>query len=394
MKGLFWLLALFALAVAVALGAHVNDGYVLLVLPPYRAEVSLNLFVLALLALFLALYGVLRALSVTFGLPQRAREYRERRQHDLAAGVFQDAVRLLFEGRFGQALKKATEAHRAGTAPGLSALIAARAAQRMRESEKQQGWMERAKLDEPRTEAATLMLEAEMMNEARRFDEALTALDRLQAKQGRHIAALRLELRARQGAGDWDGVLKLARQLVKRDALPVEVVREIRTQAHLANIARRASDKPQLIAYLRTLPEDESDSRVALAAAKALAALGAEAEAQKLIEAVLDGSADDAWAPELVSIYGRLAGGDQMARIAKAEAWLRRHPDDARILIALGRMCFRKRLWGKAQTFLDASLAVEVTQDAHLELARLCDQLERPEQANKHYRASALLDAR
>ena len=394
MKGLFWVLALFALAVAVALSAHVNDGYVLLVMPPYRAEVSLNLFALALLALFLALYGVLRALSVTFGLPQRAREYRERQQHDLAAGVFQDAVRLLFEGRFGQALKKATEAHKAGTAPGLSALIAARAAQRMRESEKQQDWMEHAKRDDPRTEAATLMLEAEMMNEARRFDEALAALDRLQAKQGRHIAALRLELRARQGAGDWDGVLKLARQLVKRDALPVEVVREITTQAHLANIARREGDKAQLIAYLRTLPEDERGNRVAVAAAKALAALGAEAEAQKLIEAILDSNDDDPWAPELVSIYGRLAGGDPMARIAKAEAWLRRHPEDARILIALGRMCFRKRLWGKAQTFLDASLAVEVTQEAHLELARLCDLLERPEQANKHYRASALLDAR
>ena len=58
--------------------------------------------------------------------------------------------------------------HKAGTAPGLSALIAARAAQRMRETQKQQGWMERAKLDDPRTEAATLMLEAEMMNEATR----------------------------------------------------------------------------------------------------------------------------------------------------------------------------------------------------------------------------------
>lgn len=393
MKGLFWLLALFALAVAVALGAGLNDGYVLLVMPPYRAEVSLNLFILALLALLFSLYGVLRALSVTFSLPQRAREYHERQQHDQAAAVFQDAVRLLFEGRFGQALKKATAAHKAGTAPGLSALIAARAAQRMRESEKQQAWMERAKIDDPRTEAATLMLEAEMMNEARQFDAALVALERLQAKQGRHIAALRLELRARQGAKDWDGVLKLARQLVKRDALPVEVVREIRTQAHLANIARRAGDQRQLTTYLRALPEDERGNRVALAAAKALAALGAEAEAQKLIEAVLDGSDDDAWAPELVSIYGRLAGGDQMARIARAEAWLRRHPEDARILIALGRMCFRKRLWGKAQTFFEASLAVEVTQEAHLELARLCDQLERSEEANKHYRASALLDA-
>ena len=172
------------------------------------------------------------------------------------------------------------------------------------------------------------------------------------------------------------------------------MVREICTQAHLANIARRAGDLGQLTTYLRALPDEERGNRVALAAARSLAALNAEVEAQKLIETVLDASDDDAWAPKLVSIYGRLAAGDQMVRIAKAEAWLRRHPKDASILLALGRMCFRKRLWGKAQTYLDASLAVEVTQEAHLELARLCDQLERTEEANKHYRASALLDAR
>lgn len=393
MKGLFWILALFALAVAVALGAGFNDGYVLLVVPPYRAEISLNLMLLVLLALFLAFYAVLRGLSLTFGLPRQVREYRQRRQRDQAAAVFQDAVRLLFEGRFGQALKKASEAHAAGTAPGLSALIAARAAQRMREGEKQQGWMARAQQSDPRTEAATLMLEAEMMNEARNFDAALAALGRLQARQGRHIAALRLELRARQGIGDWDGVLKLARQLVKRDALPVTVVGEIRTQAHLANISQRMGDKAQLIRYLRSVPDLERERRVALAAAKALAGLGADGEAQKLIEAVLDGAPDDAWASELVAIYGRLSGADQMARIAKAEAWLLRHPDEARILMALGRMCERKKLWGKAQTYFEASLAVETTQEAHLELARLNDELARPEAANKHYRASALLDA-
>ena len=394
MKGLFWFVALFALAVAVALGAKLNDGYVLLVLPPWRAEVSLNLMILALLALFAAFYVLLRGLALTLGLPQRVSEYRARRQREKAGLVFQDAVRLLFEGRFGQALKKASEAHAAGTAPGLSALIAARAAQRMRESEKQQGWMERATLDDPRTEAATLMLEAEMMNEARRFDEALLALERLQAKQGRHIAALRLELRARQGAGDWDGVLKLARQLDKRAALPAEVVREVRTQAHLGNIAKRAADQGLLTAYLRALPAEERSQRVVLAAARALMAQGAESEAQKLIEAVLDTASNDEWQPELVAIYGRLTGGEQTARIAKAEGWLRKHPEDARLLKALGRMCLRQRLWGKAQSYLEASLAVRDTPEGHLELARLFDQLERPEEANKHYRASAKLEAR
>jgi len=393
-KGLFWVLVLAGLAVAAALGARLNDGYLLLVVPPWRAEISLNLFIIALFGLFLAFYAVLRILAATFGLPQRVRDFRMRRQRDQAGLVFQDAVRLLFEGRFGQGMKKAAEAHGNGTAPGLSALIAARAAQRMRESEKQQEWMARAKSDDPRNEAATLMLEAEMMNESRRFDEALAALERLQDKQGRHIAALRLELRARQGVGDWDGVLKLARQLVKRDALPIEVVREIRTQAHLGNIARRAGDQAQLTAYLRALPVEERGQRVVLAASRALVAQGAEGEAQKLIEAMLDATGNDGWQSELLTIYGRLSGGELTARIAKAEAWLRSHPDDARLLDALGRMCLQQRLWGKAQSYLEASLAVEPTQQTHLELARLADQLERPEEANKHYRASALLDSR
>ena len=394
MKGLFWIIALFAAAVALALGAQLNEGYVLFVVSPYRAEISLNLFLLVLALFFVGLYVALRMLSVTLGLPGRVRAYRARRAREQASLVFQDAVRLLFEGRFGQALKKAAQAHAAGTAPGLSALIAARAAQRMRESLKQQGWMDRAKIDDPRTEAATLMLEAEMMNEARRFDEALIALERLQASQGRHIAALRLELRARQGTGDWDGVLKLARQLAKRDALPAEVVSEILTQAHLANITRHALDADKLGSYLRSVPEDERGRRVVLAAVKALAAQGAEAEAQRLIESSLDGGRHAIWQSELVVVYGRLAGGQQTARIARAEAWLSQHPDDAGLLMALGRMCIRQRLWGKAQSYLEASLSVEETQEGHLELARLCDQLERTEEANKHYRASASLDRR
>jgi len=392
-RGLFWILTLCGLAVAVALGARYNEGYVLLVFPPWRAEISLNLFIIALLALFLAFYAAMRLLFVTFGLPKRVREYRAQRQRENAGMVFQDAVRLLFEGRFGQALKKATEAHGSGTAPGLSALIAARAAQRMREPEKQQYWLEHAKTDDPRTEAATLMLDAEMANEARRFEDALGALEKLQGKQGRHIAALRLELRARQGVGDWDGVLKLARQLVKRDALPAEVVREIRTQAHLGNITKRVADQGKLTAYLRSVPEDERGRRVALAAARALVDLGAEAEAQKLIESVLDTVKHEEWQPELVAIYGRLTNSEQTGRIAKAEGWLRSHPDDARLLKALGRMCMRQRLWGKAQSYLEASLSVQPSQLGHLELARLFDLLDKPEEANKHYRASALLES-
>ncbi|HJW23375.1 MAG TPA: heme biosynthesis protein HemY [Rhodocyclaceae bacterium] len=389
MRALFWLLAIFALAVAVALGARLNEGYVLLVFPPWRLEVSLNLFVIAAVLLFTLFYAVLRGLAITFGLPERVRLYRERVQRERASAVFQDAVRLLFEGRFGQALKKGAEAHGAGIAPGLSALVAARAAQRMRESGKQQGWLERAKIDDPRTEAATLMLEAEMLNESRRFDEAVTVLKRLQEKHGRHLAALRLELRARQGCGDWNEVLRLARQLEKRDALPPELVREIKLQAHLRNLESHGSDVIQLVSYLREVPASERSSRLAVEGARRLMALDAHQEAQLLIETFLDSRDDEDWNDELVALYGKLGGGDATGRIARAENWLRRHPEDGELLLALGRLCVRQRLWGKAQSYLEASLAVRESREAHLELARLFDQLGRDDDANRLYRESA-----
>ncbi|WP_306605682.1 heme biosynthesis HemY N-terminal domain-containing protein [Azonexus sp.] len=388
MSGLFWVITLFGLAVAVAMGAHLNDGYVLIVVAPWRLEVSLNLLLLALLAAFLVLHFILRAFFFAVSMPRQAQEYRKRRQRERSGVVFQDAVRLLFEGRFGQALKRAGEAYDAGRAPGLAALIAARAAQRLGDPMRQQAWLDKAKQQDARNEAASLMLEAEMHNEERRFDEALAALARLQGKLGRHIAALRLELRARQGLGDWDGVLKLLRQLAKRDALPEETVRTLSTKAHRANIERCASERDTLVTYLRALPADERVPELALAASRALTAVGADAEAQKLIEGVLDSGDDEAWQCSLIGIYGRLTGADPMSRIARAEAWLRQRPTHAELLLALGRMCVRQRLWGKAQSYLEASLSLDETQEGHLELARLCDQLERTEEANRHYRAA------
>jgi len=394
-KGLFWLVGLFALAAAIAVGASHNDGYLLLVLPPWRLEMSLNFFLLAALLLFVVGYLVLRGMLVTFGLPARVRAYRGLRQREQSSLIFQDAVRLLFEGRFGQALKKSDAANAAGIAPGLSALIAARAAQRLRDPLRQQGWLERAKLDDPRTESATLMLEAEMANEDRRYGDALAALERLQARHGRHLAALRLELRARQGTEDWPGVLRIARQLEKRDALPAELLREIRHQAHLGNVHACRDDGAKLLAYWRGIPEADRDPRLAATVARHLVDLALGVEAGRLVESVVDDGAGDWDRPgvdALVLLYGRLVAGDPTSRIGRAEQWLQSHPRNTALLLTLGRLCRAQRLWGKAQSYLEAALSLGPSQEIHLELARLCDELERPDEANRHYRLSAGLE--
>ena len=52
MRTVFWLVAVFAAAVALALAGRLGEGYVLLVYPPWRVEISMLLAILALLAGF------------------------------------------------------------------------------------------------------------------------------------------------------------------------------------------------------------------------------------------------------------------------------------------------------------------------------------------------------
>jgi len=385
-RWLFWLLGLFGLAVALALGARMNDGYVLLVFPPWRMEISLNLFLFVLAGVILTGYIVVRGISLTLSLPRRAREFRERRNREHSTTLLLDAIRLLYEGRFGQSLKKAAEAHESGNVPGLAALIAARAAQCLREPAKERDWIERARTDDPRCEAAALMLEAELGNELRAYGEALAALKTLQEKYGRHIAALRMELRARQGNGDWNGVLRLARQLKKRGAMSEKVAHEICLRAHLENIRARGDGVAALLAYMRDVPGRERDARLVLEMARQLKAQGAEDNAAEVIESCLDDGQEEFWHEDLIALFGTLVCKDMTSRIARAEKWLKVRPDDAALLLALGRLCQQQRLWGKAQSYFEASLAIGPTPQAHLELARFFDQLGRTEEANVHFR--------
>ena len=82
------------------------------------------------------------------------------------------------------------------------------------------------------------------------------------------------------------------------------------------------------------------------------------------------------------------------SRLAKAEDWLTRNPRDPQLLLTLGRLCVQSQLWGKAESYLEASLAIEPGWEAHVELAHLAERINRTDDANRHYRAAAELSLR
>jgi HemY protein len=120
-----------------------------------------------------------------------------------------------------------------------------------------------------------------------------------------------------------------------------------------------------------------------------LVGAGDECLALEAIEKALERE----WDSELAVLYGRCKSADLRSQLASAEKWLKDHPHDSGLLLTLGRLCVRGQLWGKAQSYFEASLSLAPSRMAHVELARLMDSLERPAEAQRHYREAAVLGA-
>jgi HemY protein len=385
MRTLFWILAIVAVAVALALVADYNTGYVLLIYPPYRIELSLNLMLVLLTAGFFAGYGALRLAVHTLHLPAYVREFRLERRRASGREALVDALLAFNEGRYGKAEKFAAIALGTDESPVVAALLAARAAHAMKAYDKRDGYLTQAERLAPNQATARLMTQAELLLDQRRTQEALSVLKVIHTLAPRLTAAIRLELKAQQQLKNWDQVAALVGQLEKREAIdPVQAV-QLKINAYAENLKRKSLDLGSLKDYWQKIPaSDRLNSKIALAAARQFLALG---ECQAATE-IIGASLEEQWDSDLVRLFGNCVGKDVLKQIERAENWLKGHGHDAALLLALGRLCTRQELWGKAQSYLEASLSIESTAEAHLALAQLLEKTDRPEEACRHYRES------
>ena len=193
----------------------------------------------------------------------------------------------------------------------------------------------------------------------------------------------KLELKAQQQAGNWDRVLALIPQLEKRKVMDARVIEQLRRYATMENVRRKALDLGGLREYLERLaPDQRRDPRIAAAAAHSLIELGDAAEAHRLIEDSLEQS----WDPALLRLYVVGLPKDARRHLERAEEWLGRHPGDAQLLLALGELCMHQELWGKARSYLEASLSVEPSHSACVSLGQLLERTGRGDEASEVYR--------
>jgi HemY protein len=399
-KTVVWLVLLAIAAVVAATTFGRNDGLVSLYWSGWRVDLSLNLFVLGVVAACVALLTVLRGLQSLLTLPDRASAWRMQRRERAAQAALREALAEYFGARYSRAHKAATRAaaiHEAtpglpdeASTRGLAHLLAAASLHQLQDrpqrdrqiAQLEQLQRQHRKSGGRSTEEALALLAAEWAIDDRDATKALGLLSSLPPGVARRIQALRLKLQAQRLAGDSGEALRSARLLAKHQAFTPSAAQGLLRSLAVETLDA-ARDIDQLERAWQQLDDvDHADAFVAARAARRAAAFGDPARGRAWLLPLWDRLAAlgrDEREVVALALARNLdgLGTDWLPRLQSAEQAL---PQDAAVQAVVGSAYAERGLWGKARLPLErAASASTLPGDARRECWRRLAALARAE---------------
>nr|ART38550.1 G80 [uncultured bacterium] len=383
MRRLLWLLLAAAGGVLVASFVAGQPGYLLLAWGDWRVEIRSLLLALV---LALLLFGLLHWLLGTASRARQAlwrrrlrRQLRRREQSeiDLTSGILG-----VLEGRYPQAQKLLERSRRTATAPAVHALALAHLAQQRGDTNRREREFAAARAAAPEAQIAIARLQVQAQLDAGDSTAAMATLKALPDHDSPHL--LELESRLARQRHDWQALHDLIPRL--RRAGILDAAQAARQEVEIACARLAGSEVPDLL-WPQLTRRLRRDSTVQLAYALAWRRVDRHDAAQELLAQLLR----DAWQPAAIDAFGRYSGDAPERQLGLAEHWLAAHPDDPALLLALGRLARRARLWAKARAYFDSNLLLSPSAEVHLELAQLLEEIGQATAAAEHYRAGLRL---
>jgi HemY protein len=388
MRWLLSFLLIIIVAISLSLFASNNEGYVLIVRPPYRFELSFNLLIILVVFSFSVLHLLLRTLNYARRLPANVKAYKEAQRLRDGRAALVEALHALTDGRYQLAEKNAAKALELGEDAGLSALVAARAAHKMNRKPQRDFYLAEAERLAPQSRIGRLLSQAELLLDDRQYSQALQVLQHLEKLEQKYPPAMRLALKVQLHLGNWEQVIDLLQHLEKQNGLELWQIKQYRQQAQLQLLKRYSSDAKKLQTFWKSMAaEHQLNPLTARAAAESFSAVGDANQACRIVEMSLTRN----WDSTLAGVLGDYESDNPIKQLQQAEFWLTEHEGDANLLLALGKMCIRQQLWGKAESYLEASISIRPDASSHLTLANMLENRGEQQSAARHYRLSAQL---
>ena len=393
MKALIWLVVLFAGAAAVAVLTHSYPGNVFIIMGDELRRISLNTFILSTVVFVVVLYLLMTLLGRVVSIPGGMRRYGKRRRSAKVADALNEAGQAFFEGRFQKAQTEADKVLKnkeCGDAAPLALMLAAYSAEQTNDDTAKQGYLQRLAALPESMQLSRYLLEAESALERYDYEAAQTSIDAARKLNPGLTRLLQLELRMAVDQKDAMKVLRLTEQLAKAGALSTTELQQYQWVAYRQLLAQ-CHDAKALKTCLKRIPDADQKGGLSVEIAERFQQLGLYAQAAKWAKANYPLKRDVALLNVLFESSANLSDKEQQQAFEAADGWLKTYREDTDLLLALGEAAYQRQLWGKAQSYLEASLSQHPSIQAHLALAKVFKATEQNTLAEQHQAAALAL---
>ncbi|MGD8785005.1 MAG: heme biosynthesis protein HemY, partial [Thioalkalispiraceae bacterium] len=237
---------------------------------------------------------------------------------------------------------------------------------------------------------AVQLTQAELQLVHGQLEQSLATLVQLHSDSPKHPHVLFLLARIYEMLRSWGDLQKIIPDLKKHKILNSEQLKDLERVVHreLIIIATQRGKPDQVKAAWQQVPKGlRQDLDMARHYTRCLLSLDAHDDAETVVRETVKRNWDD----QLIYLYGLIESSDPDKQLATAENWLKGNENNSILLLTLGRLCKRNKLWGKAQSYLDASIGIRARSDSYKELGQLMEQLEEPDKAASYFRQGLLL---
>jgi HemY protein len=385
MKTLFGILLLLFVAASVTLIAYRNPGYVLITREPYVLETSLAVFLLIASAVFTVLYFCVRLLVRIVHAPRSLTRWRQTRRTRKAREAFLSGLTHLFSGEWIKAEKELLASLHAADSPFLGYLAAALAAQGQGDTDKRDHYLSQAHQLGSANTLATEITQTQLQLLAGQNEQALATLARVQANHPEQAQSVRLLIETYRRLRDWQNLGRLLPEARQRRLLPEAELDSLErtTQRKLLSLPLPDGALDTLHQAWSEVPESaRRHPDMIFVYARQLINQNAMDECTALLATALERQ----WDERLVRLYGEAHDTQPAAQLETAEEWLTRHGESPALLLTLGRLARRNRLADRARGYLEKSIALGATADAHAELGLVFEEAGDSSRALTHCR--------
>lgn len=284
----------------------------------------------------------------------------------------------LLEGSWSDARKLLLKSARKTSSPIINYLAAAHASNEMGELKEAETLLKKAYESTPDSAFAVGIAQTRILIQQNQFESALAVLLRLKKQQAHHPFVLKQLKAVYLKLEDWHQLIKLIPSLrkdLKEDETKLQELEQLAWKKLFQQkadelINRNSLDlaTEELASLWKSVPDKlYADVTLVKTYAEQLIKLKQSAESETLLRITLNKH----WDAELVNLYGIVSGADLNEQLIHAENWLKQKPNNAPLLLALGRISLQNKRWAEALEYFEASYSLHQTRETLAELCRL-----------------------